>query len=740
MEADAQRGVISGKIVESGEPVSGVRIELEETEFGAVSGKNGEFVIGEVPVGRYHLHAQMSGYKTLHAEVESPSADLIFSLEPDVFHLEGVVVSATRNEISRKEAPIIVSVIDDRLFEATQSLSLSDGLNFQPGLRMETNCQNCGFSQLRMNGLDGAYSQILIDGRPVFSALNGIYGLEQIPAAMIDRVEVIRGGGSALYGSNAIGGTVNIITKDPIENDFQLGLYNGWVGMASPDRAVNLNGAIVSKNLKTGISVFGMGGSRQEYDHNGDGFSEITRMRNQSAGFKAFHKPNKFNKITAEFHGTNEYRRGGDQLDLPPHEALVAEELKSRVAGGGLTFERYSKDLQQKFSAYASAQATEMDNYYGAGMDPNGYGRTTDFTMVGGLQYTRNFENFPAGPAVLTSGFEVKSDEMQDAKPGYNLYVNQHLKLAGLYTQHEWEIHPRFRLLSGIRMDYNNLTDRMLPNPRVNFLADLTSALQFRAGYAKGFRAPQVFTEDVHVELVAGEIQAIRLSPELDAERSDTWNASLDYSKTWGKSQLSLTAESFYTRISNAFVLEEWDDAGLFILEKRNGPAATVRGVNLEAKYSPGPSLAVQAGFTLQQSFYDEIIEWSADVAADQLTDRMLRSPNQYGNFILTWIPLQNMTVSSSAVFTGPMLAPHFAGFTDADRLEETPSFLEWNIRLAYEWDWEDKFGITFQAGMQNILNSYQADFDRGPERDASYVYGPSRPRTVFAGMKFHLE
>ena len=132
------------------------------------------------------------------------------------------LVSANLFETTRRLAPTLVNVVDLKLFETTNSSTLSQGLNFQPGVRVETNCQNCGFQQVRINGLDGPYTQILIDSRPVFSALSGVYGLEQIPASMIERVEVMRGGGSALFGSSAIAGTINIITKEPLRNSGQL--------------------------------------------------------------------------------------------------------------------------------------------------------------------------------------------------------------------------------------------------------------------------------------------------------------------------------------------------------------------------------------------------------------------------------------------------------------------------------------------------------------------------------------
>jgi outer membrane receptor for ferrienterochelin and colicins len=137
-------------------------------------------------------------------------------LAEDNLLLEEIVVTGNRNETKKRHSATLVNVVNKDMFELVSACSLAEGLNFQPGVRVENDCQNCGFTQVRINGLDGHYSQILMNSKPVFSALAGVYGLEHIPATMIDRVEVMRGGGSALFGSSAIAGTINIITKEPI--------------------------------------------------------------------------------------------------------------------------------------------------------------------------------------------------------------------------------------------------------------------------------------------------------------------------------------------------------------------------------------------------------------------------------------------------------------------------------------------------------------------------------------------
>ncbi|MDV7391530.1 TonB-dependent receptor, partial [Arthrospira platensis SPKY1] len=217
-------GSVIGKITIDDETIPGVSIMLTEINKGVVSDKNGLYKIDNIKPGSYTLRVSALGFKTIKDSitiVPSKNLERNYKLVEDVLNIGEIVVTGTRNEIERYNSPVIVNTISNRTFQATQSLSIAEGLSFSPGLRLENNCQNCGFTQLRMNGLEGPYSQVLINSRPVFSALAGVYGLEMLPANMVEKVEVVRGGGSVLYGGNAIAGTVNIITKDPIKNSFE---------------------------------------------------------------------------------------------------------------------------------------------------------------------------------------------------------------------------------------------------------------------------------------------------------------------------------------------------------------------------------------------------------------------------------------------------------------------------------------------------------------------------------------
>lgn len=245
----------------TGEHLSFVTVALKGTVLNTVTDKTGHYFLKNLPEGEFTLEVSMLGYETESRRVTLKKGETLeenFEIDKSASQLDGVVVSANRNETKRRMAPTLVKVLDSKIFENTCSQNLSQGLIFQPGVRVENNCQNCGFTQVRINGLEGKYTQILIDSRPIFSSLAGVYGLEQIPTNMIDRVEVVRGGGSALFGSSAIAGTINIITKEPRTNSGSLAhTFTNINGAGAFDNNTTMNLSLVSADNRAGAYVYG---------------------------------------------------------------------------------------------------------------------------------------------------------------------------------------------------------------------------------------------------------------------------------------------------------------------------------------------------------------------------------------------------------------------------------------------------------------------------------------------------
>lgn len=735
-------GVIQGRIQEkrSHESIPYAAVQLLGHGTGVVSNDDGDFILTDLSLGKYKLKIQALGYRSSEVEVTvSASGPTIttVNLEEESFMVDEIVVSANRNEVSRRNAPVVVNVMNTKLFEMVNSTDLAKSPNYQSGLRVENNCQNCGFPQVRINGLEGPYSQILINSRPVISALSGVYGLEQIPVNMIERVEVVRGGGSALFGANAVGGTINIITKDPVNNSFQVSSTLSSLNGKSIEQYVGANASLVSKDNTYGIALYQAYRNRNSYDADGDGFTELGKINMNTFGMRGYYRPSTMGKLSLEYHTTNEFRRGGNMLDKQPHESDVTEQTKHVINSGGFNYDHFWNEYNQKLSVYGSIHHTDRNSYYGAQQDPDAYGKTDDLTWVAGSMFVNKFDKLLLAPATLTAGVEYQNNDMHDVMLGYERDMRQKIHIWGGFIQNEWEW-DKFNLLVGGRLDKHNLIDKLIFSPRVNLLYKPTDAFQARLTYSTGFRAPQAYDEDLHVAAVGGEGVQIKLADNLREERSTSYSGSIDWTTYFGHWQASLLLEGFYTDLRHVFVLEDLANIdGIIYKERRNGSGARVYGLNLDGKIAHGRDLMLQVGFTAQRSRYKKPEVWTSPEDEEQLfTRNMPRTPDYYGYFTLTSNFWKAFDWSISGVYTGKMDVPHMKGYIEEARMERTPTFMELGTKLAYNFKLKENLSLQINGGVQNIFNQFQRDLDKGTFRDSGYFYGPTQPRTYFVGLK----
>ncbi|NPA36726.1 MAG: TonB-dependent receptor [Chlorobi bacterium] len=754
---------INGHVVCCGEHIPFATVSVKGTTIGTTTDETGHYHLVNLPEGKIILVVQSLGYKPVEKEVTAIKGKTItvkFELQEDVLRLEEVVVTGDRNETNRKESSTIVNSITHKIFATTQSVTLSEGLNFCPGLRTETDCQNCGFTQVRMNGMEGPYSQILINSCPIFSGLAGVYGLELIPANMIERVEVIRGGGSALYGSNAIAGTINLILKDPINNSYEFGVDAGLTGVGYSDPAadysVNFNSSVVSGDNKTGMSMYGFFRHRDPFDANDDDFSEIALLKNVTIGSRIYHRFGKRSKVALDFFHIKEDRRGGDKFDYPPHEANIAEAVGHNITTGAITYDQFFRDIDL-LSVYASGQRVNRDSYYGANKSLKDYGNTADFTYTIGTQYKAQL-----GTSNLIVGIENVGSSLVDKKLGYADYENaliigdsiiniphtdnvtvadQTINTTGIFAQYElnWD---KLKASVGARFDHYQVHDKENPDsdnsgnvlsPRVTLKYDIKQWLQARVSYSQGYRAPQIFDEDLHIETSGSRKVIHKNSPDLKQETSNSFMASLDFNKQLGKVYFGLLMEGFYTKLKDPFVMEysKPDEEGTVIYTRINAEdGARVTGLNIEMNVVPSNKLSFTAGYTIQSSEYEAPQEFDET--------KFFRTPNNYGYLTFDWKPLKNFGISSTGNYTGKMLVPYFGptipGPSEGE-LRTSQNFFDMGLKIRYNIKIN---GATLQlfGGVKNMFNSYQNDFDTGINRDPGYIYGPGEPRSVYIGLK----
>lgn len=745
-QAELTDANVVGHVIDkkTGEHLPYVTIRLTGTTYGTMTDATGHYFLKNVENGKYTIEASCIGYISQQYEITIKSditQEVNFLLVEDVMQLEQIVVTGNKGEVKRRNSSTLVNVLNAKTFDLVSACSLADGLNFQPGVRVENNCQNCGFTQVRINGLDGHYSQVLMNSRPVFSALAGVYGLEQIPANMIDRVEVMRGGGSALFGSSSIGGTINIITKDPIVNSAEVAHTLTSIGMTDAiDNNTTVNASITTDNRRLGLMIYGQNRDRASYDHDGDGFTEIGEIKSKTIGARAFMRPSDNTRLTLEYRATEEFRRGGDQLDKPAHETYITEQTDHQIHGGDINFNYWSDNQKVKWNVYASIQDTKRDSYYGSGMDPNAYGNTHDLVVLGGAQYTLGIDNLLFMPAEFMAGAEYNHNYLHDITLGYDHDHLQKINIFSGFVQNEWR-NDTWGFLVGARIDKHSLVDNIIISPRANIRFNPSKNANFRLSYSTGFRAPQAFDEDFHVAVVGGERVVTVLAENLKEESSHSVSLSSDLYFNIGNVQTNVLVEGFYTTLDDVFALRTigQDALGNEVLERYNGSGATVFGGNLEMRAVFSSHFSLQGGMTLQRSRYKQAEQWS-DNPNVPASKEMFRTPDAYGYFTLNYNPIKPLTLGLTGTFTGPMLMQHYEGSgTDIDVAERTKSFADVGFKVAYDFKLFDYATLQLNAGVHNIFNSFQDDFDKGELRDSGYMYGPMLPRSAYIGVKINL-
>tara|TARA_X000000368_G_scaffold241678_1_gene190878 strand:+ start:181 stop:2268 length:2088 start_codon:yes stop_codon:yes gene_type:complete len=675
--------------------------------------------------------------------------ELNYNLTDSIVNLEDIVVTATKTPKRKINSPIIINVINSQAIRDVQACNLSETLSFQTGLRVETDCQTCNYTQLRINGMSGGFSQILINGRPTFSPLMGLYALEQFPSNMIEKIEIMKGGGSTLYGSSAIGGTVNIITKIPKENSSQIEFNTLSIDRQSNDYSILGNSSIVSESRKAGVSLFVNKREREVYDNNQDGFSELPYLNNISFGANMYYMLKENQKLDVSFSSIYEYRYGGGIKERgPAHLAEQSEERTHNIFAGGIDYQINFNNFDSSLITYLAYQNTNREHYTGIKPDDGieldvflnnpPYGNSYVKTLNTGFQLNHMISPFFDGDNVLTLGVDYLHDRVFDEIPSYNYLVDQESKDLGIFLQSDWEINQKLSLLTGLRADFHNYVDKTIYSPRASLLYKANDNLQFRFGYGTGFRAAQALDTDLHIAFAGGGISRVSLSPDLNEEKSESLNLSVNYDKAKENWIAGFTVDLFYNQLQNAFILQPigQDEFGE-VFEKQNGQGAVIKGINLEARANFNRVIQLEGGYTIQSSRFDNTVEYIEGISGIK---EFIRTPNNYGYAVLTHTK-GNISSTLNYVYTGSMKVPHFAGAPNqlVDEIVTTNSFSELSLKFNYNIP-TDLVSLDLYIGIKNIFNQYQSDFDIGKNRDSNYVYGPAKPRATYFGVMLNFQ
>jgi len=770
----AKQGKIQGKIIndQTRAPLVGVNVIIEGTTLGAASDMNGSYAIYSVPAGKHNLIASAIGYNTIVKKVEvqaSAPASVDFALKESVIELGAIVVTGTRTPRFIKDAPVRTEVITDRMIEEKGAPNLYEALQGLPGIRVEQQCSHCNFSTIRMQGLESGHCQVLIDGQPTYSGLAGVYGLQQLPTANIDRIEIVKGAGSALYGSSAIAGAINIITKQPTADPL--------VEVGSSFGTANTNNYTLAASRKVGsmdMMATAQKNTGDEIDEDGDGFTDRVKSDNLSLGVML----NSYNVFGADqftFTGRtlNESRQGGELATWENPFAASAENIKTTRYEAGIGYKRrfgYGNEIALNLGyAFHNRNATndaflsdyqathddavppidEMRPYLA---DENLY--VVDFNyshplgshrLLGGAQYSHN--------KLEETGRYVIVDD-RDANYG-GTYTSESEKYAddmGAYLQDEVHMSEAMELVMGARYDIHRSHDdfggsgKVAPkekigldyheqafSPRLAVMLKASHRFTLRSSLGTGFRVPYGFSEDLH--LCSGSPR-VNKPAGLRPERSMSFNLGADYSSE----KFVLNANLFRTNLHDKIGFADAGEASKrlgYTYEWDNIGDAYTQGVELGGKVALIRNLVLDLNLAYTDAQYksarEDWLENHPQYAKD--SKYIPRVPKIAGGLQLTFTP-GRWDFMLDADYSGRMYIDYYQEEDieqPGSKIVHTPAFWVLDAKISRSFS----NGMTLFVGTKNLFDYVQKE--RHPD-DAAFMYAPYTGRIIYGGVKvkFH--
>lgn len=680
--------------------------------------------------------------------------------------LDTLVVTGSAVAEPLKDAPVRTELIDREWITRAASRDLAAALEHAPGVRVETACGVCNTQQIQMLGLPQSYIAILQDGLPTFTGLAGVYGLEQIPAGLIDRIEIVKGGGSALYGPGAVAGVINLIPREPTENG---GSLDSRVSRMRGNQETNrlpydITGMYdwVLPEYDLAITAFANTSYVRPVDISGDGFTDVAERDFLAAGLRALWTPTSGTRLSVDFLHAGEERRGGEAgaaFRGPPNLALLAEQIKSRRQTLALKLGHEITPEWDMQLAYAFAR-TRRDSYYGGtaalgspdpispffdpAWDPSlGFGETASDLHF----FDATWAWTPNDDHRLTLGTQYRNETLTDRQQTVGRLIDERYELFGVLAQHRWKINEIFTAETGARLDFHSEVNAPILSPRATLMIEPHHSLRIRNSLGWGFRAPEIFDEDLHLANVGGDLQVINRDPNLKEETAITFSVAPEWRIT---DRLRFESNFFHTWLDDAFVINPDDDpltaADEFL--KTNAGRARIYGAEFNLGYF-ADDWRLELSWTEQRQEHaaTELLlgdDTFSDPADNPIFSRRFpRTPRHLGLLRFTHEgPWFDSFIA--AKLTGPMLVPHVVsdvntGDVIENRLRETPWFFNLDVGISKSFDIRENDTLTVSLGIRNLLDDYQGDLERGPFRDADYVYGPAFPRTYHAGVRWEF-
>lgn len=721
---------VEGRVIDADGPVPFIHVVIGSG--GVATGVDGRFRVEDLEPGPAELTIRGIAYRPLvkHIVLASGMNDLgDLRLEQGTTELDEVVITGTMREVSRSESPVAVEVITPALFRRNPTPALIDAVGMVNGVRPQINCSVCNTGDIHINGMEGPYTMVLIDGMPIVSGLSTVYGLSGIPTSLVERVEVVKGPGSSLYGSEAMGGLVNVITKDPIlapRASVDL-MATSWQEY-NADIGIRVGQKKVADLL--GVNVFNYSDPR---DENNDGFTDVTLQERYSIFNKlSLRRPDRRVASLATRYVWEE--RWGGEMDWTPAEAggdrLYGESISTRrweVIG------QYQLPVPGQLTAQISANGHTQRSFYGTTQY-----NADQFVWFGQLFGTRGFgvrHEALYGLAYRFTWYDDNTVATSVSAGDRIINAPQKLPLPGVFLQDEWSITEMHKLLLGIRMDHDE-NHGLVHSPRIAYKWAPNGRWAVRANFGTGYRVVNLFTEE-HAALT-GSRQVV-LREDLLPERSV--NTTLNVVRKWPgeRHYFGIDGSLFFTHFSNRIVPDYVTDADLIIYENLNGFGVS-RGASLNFEARIGAPLRLLAGATWMEVYTVE----------GAVKDQQYFAPTWSGTFTMSYQLLVKWNADLTGQWYGPMRLPVQP---NDPRPGYSPTYALINLQMKHRFN--DRFECYF--GVKNLLDFVPVDplmrpfdpFDRtvddpvtnpyGHTFDTSYMYAPLQGAHAFAGLRWSI-
>lgn len=644
--------------------------------------------------------------------------------------IDDVVITGTLKPVSRSESPVAVEIYNQKFFRKNPTPSIFEGIAMVNGIKPQLNCSVCNTGDIHINGLEGPYTMILIDGMPIVSSLSTVYGLSGIPNSLVDRIEVVKGPASSIYGSEAMGGVINIITKN---------------ALTAPKLSVDVMTTTWSENNVDLSTKFNLGKSAasllslnyfnydQRTDQNGDNFTDAA-LQNRISVFNKWNFQRKENRLASfALRYLYEDRFGGEMQWNKSYRGSSEVYGESIYTNRAEAFGVYQWPLKENIITQFSYNFHDQNSFYGA----------SPYTATQKVAFAQTYWDKKLGNHDLVLGLTFKRTFYDDNTPGTlsgNGLTNEPMKspILGMFLQDQWKINKKNTLLLGYRLDYDKI-HHDIHSPRFAWKFSPNPFHTLRFNFGTGFRVVNLFTED-HAALTGS--REVVIKSELKPERSVNGNLNYIWKIPVSDQLINLDASLFYTYFSNKIVGDFDTDPQKIIYDNLQGYGIS-QGASLNVDYTFNFPLSINLGVT----YLDVYQKFDGDKGKVQ----QLHAPKWSGTYSLTYKFQNNMTIDFTGQFYGPMRLPVLP---NDYRPEYSPWYTLANIQVSKSF----RSGLEIYGGIKNLLNFTPKNplmrpfdpFDKNvddpvinPYRytfDTTYGYAPMQGIRGFLGLKYTMK